>query len=57
MDGEYGLTDVYIGSPAVINGSGIAQVIEVPLNDKEKAQMTASAETLQKTTKDGMAAL
>ena len=57
MDGEYGLTDVYIGSPAIINGSGIAQVIEVPLNDKEKAQMTASAETLQKTTKDGMAAL
>ncbi|MBZ2201498.1 MAG: L-lactate dehydrogenase [Lentilactobacillus hilgardii] len=54
MNGEYGLNDVYIGSPAVINGSGIAKVIEVPLNDKEKAAMKASAETLQKTTKDGM---
>ncbi|GAF36374.1 L-lactate dehydrogenase [Lentilactobacillus farraginis DSM 18382 = JCM 14108] len=54
MNGEYGLNDVYIGSPAVVNGSGIAKVIEVPLNDKEKAAMKASAETLQKTTKDGM---
>ncbi|MFD1123808.1 L-lactate dehydrogenase [Lentilactobacillus raoultii] len=57
MDGEYGLHDVYIGTPAVINGSGIEKVIEVPLNDKEAAAMKASAETLQKTTKDGMAQL
>lgn len=57
LDGEYGLTDIYIGSPAVINASGVAKVIEVPLNDKEKAQMTASAETLKKTTQDGLAQL
>ncbi|KRL62313.1 MAG: L-lactate dehydrogenase [Lentilactobacillus diolivorans] len=57
LDGEYGLTDIYIGTPAVINANGIAKVIEVPLNDDEKAKMTASAETLQKTTANGMAQL
>lgn len=57
LDGEYGLTDIYIGTPAIINASGIAKVIEVPLNDDEKAKMTASAETLQKTTANGMAQL
>lgn len=57
MDGEYGLHDVYIGSPAIINASGIQQVIEVPLSADEAAQMKSSAETLQKTTADGMAQL
>ncbi|MCC6101722.1 L-lactate dehydrogenase [Lentilactobacillus buchneri] len=57
MDGEYGLHDVYIGSPAVVNASGIQKVVEVPLNADEAAAMKASAETLQKTTADGMAEL
>ncbi|AQW21732.1 L-lactate dehydrogenase [Lentilactobacillus curieae] len=57
MDGQYGLNDVYIGAPAIVNASGIAEVIEVPLNDEEKEAMRKSAETLQKTTADGMAQL
>lgn len=57
MDGQYRLNDVYIGSPAIVNASGIAEVIEVPLNDEEKEAMRKSAETLQKTTADGMAQL
>ncbi|KRL11810.1 L-lactate dehydrogenase [Lentilactobacillus otakiensis] len=57
MDGEYGLHDVYIGSPAVVNASGIQKVVEVPLSTDEAAAMKASAETLQKTTADGMAEL
>jgi len=57
LDGEYGLSDVFIGTPAIINADGIASVVEVPLSDNEKAQMAASAETLKKVTKDGMDAL
>ena len=34
MNGEYGLNDLYIGTPAVVNASGVAKVIEVPLNDR-----------------------
>lgn len=57
LDGEYGLDDVFIGTPAIINATGLAGVIEVPLSADEKAKMAASAETLKKVTKDGLAAL
>ncbi|MCH5465556.1 L-lactate dehydrogenase [Levilactobacillus tujiorum] len=57
LNGEYGLDDVFIGTPAVINGSGLASVIEVPLSDKEKDLMAKSAATLKQVTKDGLAAL
>ncbi|GAK47344.1 L-lactate dehydrogenase [Secundilactobacillus oryzae JCM 18671] len=57
LDGEYGLNDIFIGTPAVINANGIESVIEIPLSDEEKAKMAASAETLKKVTKDGLDAL
>lgn len=43
LDGQYGLSDVYIGTPAVINASGIRQVIEVSLTDEEITKMHESA--------------
>ncbi|KRN01513.1 L-lactate dehydrogenase [Levilactobacillus senmaizukei DSM 21775 = NBRC 103853] len=57
LNGEYGLDDIFIGTPAIINASGLAGVVEVPLSDKEMDAMTKSAETLKKVTKDGLAAL
>ncbi|HPR81856.1 MAG TPA: L-lactate dehydrogenase, partial [Enterococcus sp.] len=47
MNGEYGLSDIYIGAPAIINAQGIKQVIEIPLNDGEKDRMAASAKQLK----------
>lgn len=57
MNGEYGLNDLYIGTPAVINASGVAKVIEVPLNDREKKAMADSAKQLEEVAKNGMAKL
>nr|WP_282575989.1 L-lactate dehydrogenase [Apilactobacillus xinyiensis] len=57
MNGEYGLNDIYIGTPAVVNASGIAKVMEVPLSEDEKAKMAASAKTLKETAEKGMDAL
>lgn len=57
LDGEYGLNDIFIGTPAVINGSGLAKVIEVKLDDREKDLMAKSAATLRQVTSDGIAAL
>lgn len=57
LDGQYGLDDIYIGTPAIINASGVANVLEVPLSDDEMKKMQASAETLKKTTADGMSKL
>ena len=57
MNGEYGLHDLYIGSPAVVNASGVAKVVEVPLDDREKKAMDASAKQLEEVAKNGMAKL
>ena len=54
VNGEYGVKDLYLGTSAVINANGIAKVIEVPLDEREQAAMTKSAETLKMTTTDGM---
>lgn len=53
MNGEYGLNDLYIGTPAVVNASGVAKVIEVPLNDREKKAMADSAKQLEEVAKNG----
>lgn len=47
LDGEYGIDDVYIGTPAVINATGIKQIIEIPLTDSEQEKMEASAKQLK----------
>lgn len=57
VNGEYGLKGLYIGSPAVVNASGVASVLEVPLDEREQKAMASSAETLEKVAKDGMAKL
>lgn len=57
LNGEYGLDDIFIGTPAIVNANGLVGVIEVPLSDKEKDLMAKSAETLKKVTQDGLAAL
>lgn len=48
MDGQYGLHDIHIGTPAVVGRKGLEQVIEMPLSDKEQELMTASADQLKK---------
>ncbi|MCP6717543.1 L-lactate dehydrogenase, partial [Klebsiella pneumoniae] len=43
MDGQYGLNDIYIGTPAVIGGTGLKQIIESPLSADELKKMQDSA--------------
>ena len=48
INGEYGIKhDLYLGTPTVINGEGIEQVIETKLSDAEKAKMLNSADKMQ----------
>ena len=46
LNGQYGVNDMYIGTPAVLDRHGIRQVIEIPLNEKEQGLMRASASHL-----------
>ena len=43
LEGEYGLKDLYLGVPVEIGRGGVEKVIEVPLTDKEKAEVEVSA--------------
>lgn len=55
MDGQYGLNDIYIGAPAVIGAEGIESVLEVPLSERERIKMAASADKLRDITTTAMA--
>jgi malate dehydrogenase len=48
LEGEYGYKDLYMGVPAVIGAGGVEKVIELDLNDAEKAMLKKSADSVQK---------
>ena len=43
LNGEYGVNDMFIGVPVKLGTGGIKKIIEVELNDREKALMADSA--------------
>lgn len=48
QDGQYeGVTDCYIGQPAIVGAHGIVRPVNIPLNDKELQQMQSSAKELK----------
>ncbi len=44
LEGEYGMKDICIGVPVILGRNGIEKIVEIELNDAEKANMTESAE-------------
>jgi L-lactate dehydrogenase len=49
MTGQYGgVRDVYLGTPCVVGAGGIERIIELPLSEKERADLRASADVLAK---------
>lgn len=51
-EGEYGIKGLFIGVPVIIGAGGIEKVIEVQLNDEEKAMLTKTAEAVKKTAEE-----
>ncbi|MFB0937753.1 MAG: malate dehydrogenase [Urechidicola sp.] len=49
LEGEYGLNDLCIGVPVILGRNGIEKIVEIELNDTEKAKMKESAEGVKKT--------
>jgi malate dehydrogenase len=47
LEGEYGIDGLYMGVPVVLGAGGIEQVLEVDLDDAERAAMAASAEAVR----------
>lgn len=46
LSGQYGYSDLYIGVPAVLGSGGVEKVIEMELNDEEKAMLEKSAKAV-----------
>jgi malate dehydrogenase len=42
LEGEYGIHDCYLGVPVVLGKNGVERIIELQLNDDEKALLETS---------------
>ena len=42
MDGAYGLDGLYVGVPVVLGAGGVERVVEIALNEDEKAMFDRS---------------
>lgn len=47
VDGEYGISGVYLGVNAKIGAEGVKEVVETPLNDTELANLKEAAEAVR----------
>ncbi len=48
LNGEYGVKDLYIGVPAIIGKNGVEKIIEIQLNEVEKAMFNNSVNAVKK---------
>ena len=49
LQGEYGMSDLYLGVPCMLGENGLERIIEVELDDAEQAALEASAEHVRST--------
>ena len=47
LEGEYGQTDICLGVPCIIGKNGIEEIVDIKLNDAEKATFEKSAEAVR----------
>lgn len=48
LEGEYGTNDVFVGVPAIINKTGISEIVELKLNYEETKAFNNSVDILKK---------
>jgi L-lactate dehydrogenase len=48
LKGQYGISDVYLSLPCVVGRRGVERIIELPLDEEERAGLHASAEVLRR---------
>jgi malate dehydrogenase len=47
LEGEYGINDCYLGVPVILGKNGIEKVIELDLNEQEKAMLESSRKAVR----------
>ena len=46
LDGEYGVSDLYVSVPATLGRAGVLRIDELPLDETELAALRSSAATI-----------
>ena len=52
LEGQYGLTDIYVGVPTIIGKNGVEKIIEIELNENEAKYFEASVDSVKKLIND-----
>ncbi len=47
LNGEYGLSDICMGAPVIIGKNGVEKIVEIELNDEEKAKFKENADAVR----------
>jgi L-lactate dehydrogenase len=47
LDGQYGLSGLCLSVPAIVNIQGINRIVDVPINDEERAMLHQSGNALK----------
>jgi malate dehydrogenase len=55
LEGEYGVNGLFVGVPVVLGKNGVEKIIEIELNDAEKAAFAKSIDAVRKTTDEVLA--
>jgi malate dehydrogenase len=52
LQGEYGIKDLFVGVPVKLGARGVEEIIEIQLNEEEKAALLRSADAVRKLVED-----
>ncbi|MBV1708445.1 MAG: hypothetical protein KMY54_01170 [Erysipelothrix sp.] len=52
LNGEYGISDVYMAMPCIVGRNGIRKILPIPLSEKELNQLNDSAKLLKNIIKE-----
>ncbi|MGM0739641.1 MAG: malate dehydrogenase, partial [Bacteroidota bacterium] len=52
LDGEFGLKDLYVGVPVRLGKDGVKEILEIDLDEQEKAMLQESADHVRKGLED-----
>lgn len=47
LDGQYGVKDAYVGVPVILGAKGVERIIELELNEKERADFNSSVSAVK----------
>ena len=46
LNGEYGVSGLYIGVPVILGGNGVERIVELSLTSEERASFSVSIEAV-----------